>query len=66
MASQNRNNDSSEQRGLSTSRYHIRGKILALGDHFKIKDQLGNTVYIVKSRILSIGDHMTLEDSNGK
>ncbi|CAF2099475.1 unnamed protein product [Rotaria magnacalcarata] len=55
----------SEYIPLSTRHYQVRGKLLSIGDHFKIKDQLGNDMFVVRSKILSIGDHMVLEDTIG-
>ena len=51
---------------LEVRRYQVRGKILAIGDQFKIKDERDNDLFIVKSKLLSIGDTLILEDTNGK
>ncbi|CAF3800760.1 unnamed protein product [Rotaria magnacalcarata] len=40
----------SEYIPLSTRHYQVRGKLLSIGDHFKIKDQLGNDIGLIKIR----------------
>lgn len=45
--------------------FHIKQKILAIGDHYKVKDSDGNAVYQVKGNALKLGSQASFQTMDG-